>query len=114
MPRRIQSNPRPRVESGRMWRSAPRPTDWNARVAAVLARDQSCRWPISAIPGDVCGSTENLECDHIGDPADHDLANLRALCRRHHRYRTGQQGGQAAAAKRARRRRPPEQHPGQR
>lgn len=112
MGRRIQHDPRPRRESPGQWRTVPRPVDWPARVEAVLKRDRVCQWPMSYLPGDVCGATEHLEVDHIGDPADHDLDNLRALCRRHHRYRTGQQGGQAAARRRPRRQRPPEQHPG--
>lgn len=111
MARRIQTNPRDRVETAGQWRSAPRPVDWPARVEAVLRRDQSCRWPISA-DGTLCGSIEHLEVDHIGDPLDHALTNLRALCRAHHRYRTGQQANQAAAARRIPRRRPQEPHPG--
>jgi 5-methylcytosine-specific restriction endonuclease McrA len=107
--RRIQANPRDRVETATMWRSAPRPVDWPARVAAVKARDQSCRW---IQHGRICGSVENIEVDHIGDPRDHRLENLRALCRSHHRARTGQQAGQAAAAKRIPRKRPAERHPG--
>ncbi|GGO70648.1 hypothetical protein GCM10012289_34540 [Nonomuraea cavernae] len=111
MPRRVQANPRDRVESGQMWRTTARPVDWPARVERVKKRDQSCRW-IEA--GELCRSTENLEVDHIGDPSDHDLANLRLLCRTHHRRRTGRQGAQAAAAARARkpRKRPAEPHPG--
>lgn len=109
MSRRIQDNPRDRIESANQWRSTARPVDWPARVEAVKARDKSCRW---ITDGHVCASIEDLEADHIGDPSDHRLENLRALCRRHHRSRTGQQGGQAAAAKRIPRKRPSEPHPG--
>lgn len=109
--RRIQDDPRPRVEGSSAWRTVPRPTDWAARVAACKARDQSCRWIISA-DGTVCGSTENLECDHVGDPNDHDLSNLRMLCRPHHRSRTGRQGAEAKHANQAKRQRPPKLHPG--
>lgn len=105
MGRRIQANPRDRIESADQWRSAPRPVDWPARVEAVLERDRSCRW-IDA--GTLCCSIEHLEVDHIGDPTDHDLSNLRALCRSHHSRRTSKQ----AAAKRIPRKRPAEQHPG--
>ncbi|MBD2894777.1 hypothetical protein amrb99_37050 [Actinomadura sp. RB99] len=111
MGRRIQDNPRDRVEAAGQWRSAPRPVDWPARVEAVLNRDRVCQWPISAA-GDVCGNPNDLECDHIGDPTDHSLPNLRALCRTHHRRRTAQQGAAARNAKRRPRKRPPEQHPG--
>lgn len=112
MARRIQRSPRDRIESSRSWRTVPRPTDWNARVTAVIARDQSCRWQISAIPGDLCGSVERLEVDHIGDPRDHSLPNLQALCRRHHAIKTGRQAAAAREAKRIPRNRPAERHPG--
>lgn len=112
MARRIQRSPRPRVESG-SWRSTPRPVDWPARVAAVLKRDRVCQ---ERVYGRICGSTDHLEVDHIGDPADHSLENLQALCRAHHRAKTARQ---AAAAREARRqalgltrRRPEEPHPG--
>lgn len=111
MARRIQDNPRDRIESG-SWRTVPRPVDWPARVRAVIARDQSCRWPISLIPGDLCGSVERLEVDHIGDPRDHRLENLQALCHRHHALKTGRQSAAARKAKRASRTRQPERHPG--
>jgi 5-methylcytosine-specific restriction protein A len=111
MARRIQANPRDRVESGRMWRSTPRPVDWPARVERIKKRDKVCQW---VEHGQLCGSTEHLEVDHVGDPAVHDLDNLRLLCRMHHRKRTGQQGAAAAAAWRAKspRKRPAEKHPG--
>lgn len=93
-------------------RTNPLPKDWPTIRARILNRDRSCRWPISAIPGDLCGSMDHLEVDHIGGPNDHGDHNLRALCRTHHRARSSGQGGTAAAAKRPRRRRPPEPHPG--
>lgn len=108
---RMQDNPRDRVESAQQWRSAPRPVDWPARVAAVLARDKVCQWRISE-DGTLCGSVDHLECDHIGDPRDHSLTNLQALCRTHHRSKTGRQGGTASQARRAKRQRPAERHPG--
>lgn len=108
MSRRIQDNPRDRIETSG-WRTTPRPVDWPARVAHVKKRDRSCRWVTEGTP---CGSIENIEVDHIGDPADHSLDNLRALCRPHHRSRTGQQANAAMQAKRIPRKRPPEQHPG--
>lgn len=109
MGRRIREDPRDRRESAGQWRTVARPVDWEARRQAVLERDGSCRWTED---GTVCGSMQDLECDHIGDPADHDLANLRALCRTHHRRRTGQQAAAAREAKRIPRNRPPERHPG--
>lgn len=109
MARRIQSNPRARIESAGQWRTTPRPVDWPARVAAVKLRDGSCRWMDNGQP---CGSVLNLEVDHIGDPSDHHLDNLRALCRTHHRRRTAQQAATARQAKRIPRARPPDKHPG--
>jgi len=110
MARRIQKNPRDRIESG-SWRSSPRPVDWPARVQRVIKRDGSCRW---VEHGQVCGSVERLEVDHVDDPTNHDLSNLRALCHAHHKLRTQAQsaaGVRAYHAKRSRKR-PPEQHPG--
>jgi 5-methylcytosine-specific restriction protein A len=93
-------------------RMVPLPPNWATEIRpAVLERDGACQWKISH-DGTLCGSTRDLEVDHIGDPAIHDLANLRALCRPHHRARSSQQGGRAAAARRAPRRRQPERHPG--
>lgn len=95
-----------------MWRATPRPVDWHRRVAKVKARDVSCRWILDN--DQACGSVDHLEVDHIGDPSDHDLTNLRLLCRSHHRARTARQGAAAAAAWRAKnpRKRPAEPHPG--
>lgn len=110
MARRIQDDPRDRVESPDQWRSAPRPVDWIARCEAVLERDKWCQ---EVEAGRICGETSRLEVDHIGDPGDHRLENLRALCQPHHRRRSGQQGGLAWQAKRRRlARRPDEKHPG--
>ncbi|MGI5274892.1 HNH endonuclease signature motif containing protein [Nonomuraea sp. CA-218870] len=102
MPRKIQDDPRPRIESPGSWRSAPRPVDWLARVEYVLQRDQVCQWPQG------CDVTEDLEVDHAGKPDDHHVDRLRALCKAHHRYRTNQQ----ARARRPKMRRDPERHPG--
>lgn len=109
MVRRIQANPRDRIESTGQWRSAPRPVDWPARVAAVKARDRSCRWTTEH---GVCASPVDLEVDHIGDPRDHSLDNLRALCRMHHKRRTALQANAAWQAKRIPRARPADKHPG--
>lgn len=53
------------------------------RRREVLARDKSCVW---------CGSTKNLEIDHIiryVDGGDESLENLRALCHECHGSRGG-------------------------
>ncbi len=109
MARRIQSNPRNRVESPGQWRTTPRPVDWPARVAAVKLRDRSCRW---LLDHGYCASTTDLEVDHIGDPYNHDLSNLRALCRLHHRRRTALQANAARKAKWIPKKRPTGKHPG--
>lgn len=109
--RRIQANPRNRVESPGQWRTTPRPVDWPARVQRVLARDGSCRWTEDDTEGQACGSTQDLEVDHIGDPADHALTNLRALCHWHHAQRTARQAADARQ-ERPGRDRPRPAHPG--
>ncbi|RKS76483.1 hypothetical protein BZB76_1839 [Actinomadura pelletieri DSM 43383] len=108
MARKIQRDPRPRIESGN-WRTEPRPVDWPARVEHVRRRDQSCRW----VDGDtVCGSVDRLEVHHRGAPGDHRLEMLVLLCHRHHAKITGQQAATARRANRKPRNRPPERHPG--
>jgi 5-methylcytosine-specific restriction protein A len=94
------------------------PAGWARIRVQVLARDHHrCVW---------CGAPAT-DVDHIGDPAVHDLGNLRALCRACHQWRSARQGSAAAAAARARKprhqrladaqrkprqARPPEPHPG--
>ncbi|WP_090937299.1 HNH endonuclease [Nonomuraea jiangxiensis] len=77
----------------------------------VLKRDGSCRW---LTDGQLCGSVERLEVDHIDDPTDHDLSNLRALCHEHHKLRTQAQitAGVRAYYTTRSRKRPDEPHPG--
>jgi len=108
MPRRIQDNPRDRIESG-SWRTVARPVDWDARREAVLARDRSCRWQEAGI---TCESTDRLEVHHKGDASDHSIEMLVLLCHRHHAKITGQQSAAARQAKRIPRQRPAERHPG--
>lgn len=112
MARRIQANPRDRIESSSQWRSSPRPVDWPARVAAVKRRDISCRWVEQGIP---CGSIDKLEVDHIGDPKDHRLENLRLLCHTHHKARTRGQAAEGVRrwqANKPKKNRLAEPHPG--
>lgn len=109
MPRRVQKDPRPRVETQRGFRSNALPVDWPARRDAVRKRDKTCRWLVNET---YCESTERLEVDHIGDPNDHSLPNLRLLCHAHHNQRTQQQAAAARQANRKPRKRPEERHPG--
>lgn len=90
-------------------RRATLPPGWSSRtVPRIKARDRVCQWPTEY---GVCGSTDRLEVDHIGDPHDHRDANLRALCHWHHSKRTAQQAA-AARGPAVTERRPAEQHPG--
>ncbi|MBC9719507.1 hypothetical protein H9Y04_44110 [Streptomyces sp. TRM66268-LWL] len=56
-------------------------------------------------------TAQGTDCDHIGNPEDHNLNNLRMLCGPHHRKRTALQA-QAARGPQSSKRRPVEQHPG--
>jgi 5-methylcytosine-specific restriction endonuclease McrA len=93
-------------------RRATLPPDWYTRVRpAVLRRDgYRCQ-----IQGPRCVTTAN-QVDHVDDPHDHRLQNLRAGCEPCHHDRSAQQGGSASGtARRARtaaRKRPQESHPG--
>ena len=107
--KRIQDNPRPSRESSSQWRSAPRPTDWTARIAYVRDRDKTCRWDEGGI---ACGSSDRLEVHHAGAPDDHALTSLVLLCHRHHAWITGQQIAASRERNRKRRDRSPEKHPG--
>lgn len=72
------------------------PADWQTRIRpAVIVRDSGrCRW----IEGGRRCPERATDVDHINDPHDHSLANLRALCGMHHRRRTSRQGHAAKAA----------------
>lgn len=82
------------------------PADWYSTIRpAVIARDSGrCRW----IEGGQRCPERGTDVDHVGDPHDHSLTNLRLLCADHHRRRTSAQGH---AAKRAWKNRNVERHP---
>lgn len=84
------------------------PPDWKARRRAVLERDgRICQ---------LCGRPGADTVDHIDDPDDHRLENLRAVHDRRpphcHRFRSSAQGSAARTAKAVSERRPREAHPG--
>ncbi|MFF4779422.1 HNH endonuclease [Microtetraspora fusca] len=99
----------PWKEASSSWRTTPRPTGWKTIRAACLKRDgHQCTWLLD--DGVRC-TQPGTDADHIGDPTDHRLDNLRTLCTHHHRKRTALQ---AVAARRPRptRARPRDRHPG--
>lgn len=87
-------------------RKSQLPAGWESRIRpAIIARDSGrCRW----IEGGQRCRERGTDVDHIGDPHDHSLANLRLLCSAHHDRRTSAQG---LAAKRAKAARNVERHP---
>lgn len=90
-------------------RTVPLPKDWPRIRVRILKRDgYACTW----IDNGARCNEHATDVDHIGDPSDHDEANLRSLCGPHHRRRSGSQGGTASAAKRIPRKRRAEPHPG--
>jgi len=90
-------------------RSESLPDNWEAIRRDVFRRDKRrCQ-----IKGKGC-RTFATEVDHIGDPGDHRLVNLRAVCSQCHGKRSAQQGHAAQARLRALSKRPPERHPGAR
>lgn len=75
----------------RPWEGSSRrselPSDWNRRRRRVIRRDGGrCVW---------CGSSKQLEVDHIGDRHDHSYENLRTLCHDCHTGRTQKQAQEA-------------------
>jgi hypothetical protein len=90
------------------WRTTPRPRGWKGLRAQALERDaQQCTW---IEDGERCPEP-GTDADHIGDPEDHRLDNLRTLCGYHHRKRTALQA-RAARGPMPSRQRPRTTHPG--
>jgi 5-methylcytosine-specific restriction protein A len=95
---------------GTSWRTVPLPPDWHNLRRTVLKRDgHQCTWHHQ----DMRCTAIATDVDHIGDPADHDLSNLRSLCGGHHDSRTGRQAATARWARhRERAVRAKPKHPG--
>jgi 5-methylcytosine-specific restriction protein A len=76
------------------------PPGWETRIRpAIIARDSGrCRW----IENNRRCPEPGTDVDHVGDPHDHSLANLRLLCRTHHNRRSSRQGNDAQRARRLR------------
>ncbi len=80
------------------WDSSDRrsrlPADWAKRRLRVLRRD-GYRCQHRNRPGaPKCGTPAN-QVDHVQPGDDHDYANLRALCRRHHAEKSSAEGNAA-------------------
>lgn len=103
------------------WRTAPRPKGWKNLRTQVIARDGGrCTWVQDFSDGGTWRNgahpkrcpTPGTDVDHIGDPTDHSLGNLRLLCSDHHRGRTARQAVAARQARAAARAPRPRRHPG--
>jgi hypothetical protein len=91
-------------------RRAELPPNWYTEIRpAVLERDgYRCTAPLR---DETRCPEPGTDVDHIGDPLDHNLNNLRLLCSWHHNKRSSAQGNQARHRPPPLRR-PPEAHPG--
>jgi hypothetical protein len=86
------------------------PTNWYTEIRpAVLERDgYRCTAPLR---DETRCPEPGTDVDHIGDPNDHSLPNLRLLCSWHHDRKSSAQGN-AARLRPPPLRRPAEKHPG--
>lgn len=102
-------------------RTSPRPRGWKTLRGDVIKRDKGrCTW----VQGEQNGGTwrqwadprrctnPGVDVDHIGNPEDHSLDNLRLLCEPHHDHRTALQANAAKKLNAHTRKRKPMPHPG--
>lgn len=81
------------------------PSNWDSIRVLVFRRDN---WRCV-----LCGSGDNLQCDHIDGALDHQLENLQTLCRSCHGRKTAREAQEVRyGLRRGRRRVRFEQHPG--
>jgi 5-methylcytosine-specific restriction endonuclease McrA len=86
------------------WRTAPLPPDWPRTARRILKRDRHKCY--------VCGA-KATEVDHVvpaSKGGTDDDSNLRSICRRCHRAKTGREGQARSPFRSAKR--PAEPHPG--
>lgn len=90
------------------------PSNWESLRQAVFRRDGH-RCVVIKANGQRCWDRD-VECDHIDDPLDHRMENLRSVCSWHHLRKSGSQGGKGKADARQAQRdallRKPGIHPG--
>jgi 5-methylcytosine-specific restriction endonuclease McrA len=96
------------------WESSDRasrlPPDWKQRVAKVWERDKGrCTWKLPK-SGQRC-PRKGAEVDHIRNDDNHELRNLRLLCKHHHDQKT-QREAWFGKQRRKPKKRPEEPHPG--
>lgn len=77
------------------------PPDWPKIVRRIMRRDgRMCQWKLE--DGETLCLAPASDVDHIKAGDNHADSNLRALCKRHHQFKSSQEGAQALAAKKRR------------
>jgi 5-methylcytosine-specific restriction endonuclease McrA len=90
-------------------RRARLPDDWNQRVAAVKKRDQNrCTW---RLPSGLRCPRPGRDVDHRVNDDNHELSNLRLLCKTHHDRKTQREAWAGRTRPKAKKR-PTERQPG--
>lgn len=91
-------------------RSSRLPADWKDRVARVWKRDGGrCTWRLPS--GKRC-PRPGADVDHKDRGDNHDLSNLRLLCRAHHDKKTQREAFAGRRQRTAKRQKRVEKHPG--
>lgn len=91
-------------------RAARLPPDWKQRVAKVWERDKGrCTWKL---PSGARCPRKGAEVDHKKNDDNHDLWNLRLLCKHHHDQKTQSEARFGRSRRKLKRKRQVERHPG--